>query len=194
MFAFFTNALNYIKLHKIAFGVGAGVVAVGTTISLVSRKKAAAVGEKIVAKIMEHLGTPYIWGSRNPEKGLDCSGTIVFALRELGLEPKKYNATAADLWKQCSRVYIPQVGDLIFYGGGLLSGPSHVMVYMGDGKVIGSSGGGPSTTTVAKAREQGAEVKVLPMNYRNDPYGVGRLPVKEVKDESVGGLNILGSF
>jgi hypothetical protein len=38
---------------------------------------AAGVGRKIVAKLEEQIGTPYIWGSRNPSKGLDCSGAVV---------------------------------------------------------------------------------------------------------------------
>ena len=196
MHPFLTNAWSFIKLHKMGVGIGVGsVAAVGTTMSLINRHKAAAIGEKLVEKIRSVIGVPYIYGSRDPAKGLDCSGTVVWALRELGLEPKGWNSTAADLWKQCSRVYSPVVGDLIFYGGSLLKDPSHVMIYAGADRVVGASGGGPSTTTVAKAREKNAEVKELDIDYRKDRSGMGRLPLKEVevKDEAVGGLHMLGS-
>lgn len=183
---------DFVRRHKFAFGVGGGVVTVGVAVSLVKRKLAAGVGRKIVAKLEEQLGTPYIWGSRDPAKGLDCSGAVVWALRELGLEPKKYDATAADLHKQSSTVILPQAGDLAFYGS-ILGGISHVMVYMGDGKVIGASGGGPSTKTAADAKAKNAMVKVLPVNYRSDFRGYGRLPVQTVKDVAVGGLHMLGA-
>lgn len=192
MIEFFHKALAFVRAHKVAFGVGGGgLVVAGTVVSLVKRKKAAAIGEQVVAKLQSVLGTPYIWGSRDPVKGLDCSGAVVWALRDLGLEPKKWNATAADLYKQSSMVLIPQVGDLVFYGP--LGGVDHVMVYLGDGKVIGASGGGSSTTTVAEAQAKNAAVKVLPIDYRSDRRGVGRLPVQTATDAVVGTLHMLGS-
>ncbi len=71
--------------------------------------------------------------------------------------------------------------------------PTHVMMVMEDGKVIGASGGGPSTTSVAKAEEQNAKVKILPANYRSDLRSYGRLPVQATSDTAVGGLDMLGS-
>ena len=184
---------EFVKLHRkpILIG-GGGLFAIGTTISLVNRVRLSSTGEKIVEKIKSIIGTPYIWGSRDPSKGVDCSGTVVWALRELGLEPKKWNATAADMHSQSDFVVVPQPGDLAFYGS-LLGGINHVMVYMGDGKVIGSSGGGPLTKTVADAKARNACVKELPVNYRDDFRGYGRLPVKPISDVSVGSLNMLGS-
>jgi cell wall-associated NlpC family hydrolase len=165
------------------------VTAIATT---VSRAKASALGQKVVDKIKTVIGTPYIWGGSDPGKGFDCSGVVVWALQQLGLEPKKFDGTAAELHKKSSLVLVPQVGDLAFYGS-LFGGVSHVMVYMGDGKVIGASGGGSSTTTAAKAREQNAMVKILPVDYRSDFRGYGRLPYKPPAETMVGGLHMMGA-
>lgn len=190
MIAFLQKILPFLRAHRTAVTIGGGVAAVGMVVSVVKRKQAAAVGEQIVAKLKSVLGTPYIWGSRDPAKGLDCSGAVVWSLRSLGLEPKSFNSTAAGMKKDSSYVLIPQPGDLAFYGP-FLGDVSHVMVYAGDGLVIGASGGGPSTTTVAAAKAKNAAVKVLPVNYRDDFRGYGRLPVQEA-DTAVG-LDMLGS-
>lgn len=182
---------DVLRAHPNYAIAGLGVITVSTAVAFVERKRALAIGEQVVAKIRSVLGTPYIWGSRDPAKGLDCSGTVVWALRELGLEPKGWNATAAEMAKAASAVIVPQVGDLAFYGS-IFSGVNHVMVYVGDGKVIGASGGGPGTNTVAEARAKGAEVKVLPVNYRSDFRGYGRLPVQAAAGAAVGGLNMMG--
>ena len=191
--SFLQTVWSFLKLHKKAVGISLGAGAlVGGTAALISRSRAAAVGEKIVEKAKSVIGVPYVWGSRDVSKGLDCSGLVIWVLRELGLEPKKFNATASDLWKQSSRVFFPVQGDLIFYGGGLLSGPSHVMIYAGDDLVVGAAGGDRGMTA-SEAKVKGAGVKVLPIRYRSDIFGIGRLPLKEIKDEVVGGLNMLGS-
>lgn len=186
----FAALAAFARAHRIALGVSGGVVAAGAVVALVKRRRAAEVGGRLVEKLMSVLGTPYVWGSRDPATGLDCSGAVVWALRELGLQPKKWNSTAAGMKKDSSVVIVPQPGDLAFYGS--LFGVSHVMVYAGDGKVVGASGGGPGTT-LAEARAKGAGVKVLPVDYRSDFRGYGRLPVQEAKDAAVGALDMVGS-
>lgn len=192
MIQFFYKVLTFVRTHKVAFGVGGGAIAVATTVSLVRRGRAAAVGEKVVEKMKSVLGVPYVWGSNDPLRGLDCSGAVVWVLRRLGLKPSKWDATAASLRKESSLVILPQVGDLVFYGP-LLGSVNHVMVYMGDGKVIGASGGGSMTKTAEEARAKGAEVKILPVDYRKDFRGYGRLSLGPVREEAVGGLHMLGA-
>lgn len=182
--------------HKLLLALGGGVAVVGTAVALVKRKQAAAIGEQVVAKIKEWADArvPYLWGGRNPEVGLDCSGTVVASRKALGIAAKSWNATAEDLRKQASRVFFPQPGDLALYGS-IWGGASHVMTAMGDGKVIGASGGGSSTTTVEKAKAKGAEVKILPYDYRKDFMGWYRLPVVAASDNvTVGGrFDLIGA-
>ena len=186
---FFSNIWNFVKLHKNRLRCRHGCSRCRDDGFARQPQEGRGCGREDRGEDPERHRNPVYLGKRDPSKGLDCSGTVVWALRELGLEPKKFNATAADLWKQSSLVFIPQIGDLGFYN----NPPTHVMVYCGDGKVVGASGGGSSTTTITKAREQGAEVKVLDIDYRHDFKAFGRLPVQEIKDESVGSLNMLGA-
>ncbi len=84
MIPFFTKVLPFIRAHRLALGIGGGVVAVGSVVGFVKRKQALAIGEQMVAKLKEKLGTPYIWGARSAE-AMDCGGAVVWVLRELGL-------------------------------------------------------------------------------------------------------------
>ena len=67
------------------------------------------------------------------------------------------------------------------------------MIAIGDGKVIGATGGGPATTTAAAAQARGAAGKEVAMDYRKDRLGFGRLPLGDVKETAaVGSLHMLG--
>ena len=65
-----------------------------------------------------------------------------------------------------------QAMDIVFYGSGTNAG--HVVFAMGDGKVIGASGGNPQTTSDAAAKTKGAKVRIDDRNYRNDLIGIYR--------------------
>jgi len=171
---------------KTALWIVGGAIAGAATMLTVGRVRAASMGRKLVDKLRSVLGTPYIWGGSDPSRGLDCSGAVVWALQQLGLKPKGWDSTAAGLQKQASRVLAPVPGDLAFYGSS--GNVSHVMVYAGAGDVIGATGGGSDTKTVADARARGAEVKVVPVTYRSDFLGYGRLPVVAAADAVVAGL------
>lgn len=129
-------------------------------------------GQSAVAWLRDHLGTPYLWGGKDPSRGLDCSGAVVAAWRAAGLGLPWMSA--ADLEKAAESVSrgALEAGDLVFYGK---DRASHVMMYAGNGQVIGASGGGRSTLTTDIAKKQGAEVKVLPVDYRDDVRGYGRV-------------------
>lgn len=109
-------------------------------------------------------GVPYCWGSRDPDKpieqqgyttgdlcpagrGLDCSGAIIWAWRQAGVNVP--NGTAQDLYNQLPHVACTladltrtasdaggcwAVGDLIFLGhGGVTNDIYHVAGYAGGG-------------------------------------------------------------
>ena len=68
-----------------------------------------------------------------------------------------------------------QRGDLVFYtnSNGRVN---HVGIYIGDGKVISASGGDSSTTTIGRARQRNAKVKVHHIHYRPGPFYYGKSP------------------
>lgn len=80
------------------------------------------------------IGTPYVWGGES-RKGFDCSGLVQWAFGKAGISVPR---TTQEQIKQGRRVQWGHFhpGDLIFsnFEGG--HDASHVVIYLGHGKVI----------------------------------------------------------
>jgi len=137
------------------------------------------VSSPYVSWMQMHLGCWYIYGGKGEiiENGrvFDCSGAVTCAYHENGGPDWRQTHSAAKLYDVCEKVKDPQPGDLCFYGPpGKIT---HVMMYVGDGRVIGASGGNNSTVKVEFAKKIGAKILYRPkVQYRADFRGYGRLP------------------
>jgi murein DD-endopeptidase len=83
------------------------------------------------------IGVPYQWGGMSPS-GFDCSGLVKYSYAKAG---KTLNRTAAQMfYGNGYRIhnYI-QPGDLMFYAPTKASQPTHVAMYIGNGKMIMAS-------------------------------------------------------
>lgn len=128
--------------------------------------------------LCEHeLGKPYVWGAEGPE-AYDCSGFVQWALQPLGLDPSG-DQTAAGLYQFFGRGRSTEVtaqqsrlGDLVFFGSD--ESISHIALAWGDEKMLEAGGGGRKTTSIAIARQQGAEVRIRPIARRADLVGILR--------------------
>jgi hypothetical protein len=74
------------------------------------------------------LGVGYEFGSDNPKKGLDCSGLIAYAWKQVGVDlplqsQSQYRATKAVEQEDAI------AGDLVWY-------PGHTMMYLGVGDAV----------------------------------------------------------
>lgn len=87
----------------------------------------------LVAAAELYLGAPYLWGGRS-FLGLDCSGLVQQAFRDLGV------AVPRDTADQREAIGSPAEGEL--RRGDLIYIPGHAMIYAGDGIVIHASGAG----------------------------------------------------
>lgn len=93
-------------------------------------------GEEIVAKAMEYLGAPYVYGASGP-KAFDCSGFTSYIYKQFGYT---INRTASYQFK-CNGVSVGkddlQPGDLVFFRDpGSSKAATHVGIYIGDGQFI----------------------------------------------------------
>ncbi len=93
----------------------------------------AAVRTSAMQKALGKIGAKYRYGASGPN-AFDCSGLVSWAFKNSG-------KTLPRTSKAMSRVGTPvsksalQPGDLVFFYGG----PSHVGIYIGDGKVVHAS-------------------------------------------------------
>jgi cell wall-associated NlpC family hydrolase len=82
-------------------------------------------------------GTPYVWGSADPNVGFDCSGLTSWAWAQAGVSIPHSSAA------QYSLPHVPlgsvEPGDLIFY----YSPISHVALYIGGGQIVHATHPGP---------------------------------------------------
>lgn len=85
----------------------------------------------IVQAARSLIGSPYVWGGDSPS-GFDCSGFINYIFQEQDMTIPR---TVSDIWNFSQHVESPSVGDLVFFET-YKPGPSHMGVYIGDGKFI----------------------------------------------------------
>lgn len=101
---------------------------------------------KAISVAKSNIGVPYRWGGVSPG-GFDCSGLIKYSYARAG---KSLNRTAATMfYGNGHRIYsYIQPGDLMFFAPTKASKPTHVAMYIGNGKMImASSSRGVMVTT-----------------------------------------------
>jgi len=125
--------------------------------------------------VSSQIGTPYVWAGNNPETGFDCSGLVVWALRQHGLLRPRDDLTAQRLADLSTQVPALKRGDLVFYGRDW-GRVTHVTIYIGMGYLVGASRGNRNIRSKEQARLKKAAVRTLDLDYRTrDRLGFGRL-------------------
>jgi len=95
--------------------------------------------DRIVDRLEDQLGKPYVWGGTSPTNGFDCSGLVFYAYNKL--LATKLPRTANEMYhdKRARPVAKRDLkrGDLIFFGiHSEGDHADHVGVYLGDGDFI----------------------------------------------------------
>lgn len=99
------------------------------------------VTEKIIRRLQQQLGKPYVWGGESPEDGFDCSGLVFYAYNTL--LAAKLPRTANEMFHFSRAKNVAdndlQRGDLLFFHIHTRNDQAdHVGVYLGDGRFIES--------------------------------------------------------
>jgi cell wall-associated NlpC family hydrolase len=83
---------------------------------------------------LSQLGVPYVWGGETPGAAFDCSGLVQWAYRTAGIAIPRTTQTQWAQLPQLDPATPLEPGDLVYYGPD--DGPTHVGMYLGDGRMI----------------------------------------------------------
>jgi hypothetical protein len=83
----------------------------------------------------QYIGTPYVWGGNSLTSGVDCSGLVQQVYKHYGINLPR---TTYDMIGEGKPVGMKGLrpGDLMFFDTSSKSGPDHVGIYLGNGKMI----------------------------------------------------------
>lgn len=89
-------------------------------------------GSDVVADASKYLGVPYVWGGTDPNSGLDCSGLVQRAYKDLGIDLPRVASDQAKQGTPVASLADAKPGDLVAFG----SPVDHIGIYAGDGKMV----------------------------------------------------------
>ncbi|WP_274519467.1 transglycosylase SLT domain-containing protein [Actinoplanes friuliensis] len=89
-------------------------------------------GRSVVDAAKKYLGTPYVFGSTDPAKGLDCSALVQRAYKDLGVDLPRTSQEQARAGTKVDGLKNAKPGDILAFD----SPVDHVAIYLGDNKMI----------------------------------------------------------
>ncbi len=113
-------------------------------------------GEPAIVKFAKSfLGIPYVYAGAS-RKGVDCSGFVMLVYQHFGIHAldSHYTGTQITKGKAVSRANL-QPGDLVFTHPDSNGTTGHVMMYIGNGKII-------------EAAHTGTDVRIMNLSDRDD--------------------------
>ena len=89
-------------------------------------------GSGLVGAARKAIGVPYVWGGSSIPPGLDCSGLVYWAAKQLGLGWPRLTAAGDQSGSTPISWNAAVPGDLLFWG----SPAHHVAIFAGGGKMV----------------------------------------------------------
>lgn len=106
-------------------------------------------GADVIAAAEQYLGVPYVYGGTDPTKGLDCSGFVQRAYRDVGVELPRVTYDQVKVGTPVAREDLAP-GDLVFSVGDKgMRVNGHVGIYVGNDKYLVA----PKTGDVVKVAD-----------------------------------------
>lgn len=142
-----------LRLSRLAVLIAAIAVAIPAPADETNVDQGIADGMKATAKpllkALSMLGTPYKFGSSNPEKGIDCSGFVKHVYKESA--DISLPRSARDMSKEGEKITKSDLkpGDLVFFNTRKQPN-SHVGIYKGDGEFVHASSSHSKEVTISR--------------------------------------------
>lgn len=151
----FRNAVDMQNIGSYGFSgfSGSGGTS-GTAIPGASSNNPGAKAAAIAMKAVQNH-TNYVWGGNSLSGGVDCSGLVQQAYRQLGISIPRTTYQQAKFGKQVSVKDI-RPGDLVFYNN-----YGHVGIYVGNGKIAHAANSKLGVITSNLTNSNGSPLKVL---------------------------------
>jgi cell wall-associated NlpC family hydrolase len=89
-------------------------------------------GADVVSAAKKYLGTPYVFGSTDPSKGLDCSALVQRTYADLGIKLPRVSSDQAKVGTKVDSLAQAKPGDILAFDRPV----DHVAIYLGDNKMI----------------------------------------------------------
>lgn len=99
--------------------------------ALTEWQQASPEAQQAVVYALQQQGNTWRYGSKDPDRGLDCSGLVRYAYGRVGIELPASSTLQIRAVEHVDNL-VP--GDIVYY-------PRHVMLYIGSGMVVHSPGG-----------------------------------------------------
>lgn len=96
--------------------------------------QAAVVNQQVMLAALTQLGVPYRSLASEEGVGFDCSGLMLYAFREAGIELPRISGDQIDAATAVDAA-VAEPGDFVFY-------PGHISLYIGDGLMVHSPNSG----------------------------------------------------
>lgn len=96
-------------------------------------------GAEVAEYALQFVGNPYEWGGESLTEGADCSGFTLSVYAHFDIRLPHRVTEQAELGSAIDGLENAQPGDLLFY-----ENPSHVAIYIGDGKIVHAEPGAGS--------------------------------------------------
>ncbi len=99
--------------------------------------------DRLVKYAKTKLGIPYLWGGQS-DRGYDCSGFVMTCYKAIGITIPRTTYYQIDSGVEIDKNDPDewQIGDLLVRKGNADGSNGHVMMYIGDGYIIHSTGNG----------------------------------------------------
>lgn len=145
---------------------GSGTIATGS----------GATGSDVVADAKKYLGVPYVFGGTT-RSGMDCSGLVQTVFRDLGVTMPRVVPDQAKMGVEVGSLKDARPGDLI-----IPKGEGHVVIYVGDGKVL-------------HAPRPGKDVRIVDNWYKDSDLATIRriVPAQAAPTAAAAGVQRAGS-